>query len=95
MDISSVVCYAISMENEMRTRAKHLSQAEQYQLRKSIIRLLNKGIAPNEVAMMLDVSRSHVYATKKTYDKKGIKGIKPGKRGRRKGEKKSLTPQQE
>ena len=83
------------MENELRTNAKSLSQAEQYQLRKSIIRMLKRGIAPNEVAAVLGVSRSHVYATKKTYDEKGIEGIKPGKRGRREGAKRRLTPEQE
>ena len=80
---------------ELRTNAKRLSPKEQYELRKSVIRLLKKGHAPNEVAEMLDVSRSHVYATKKTYDEKGIEGIKPGRRGRRVGEKRSLSPEQE
>ena len=79
----------------MKTNAKKLSQAEQYQLRKDIIKLLKKGIAPNEAAEILEVSRSHVYATKKTYDEEGIKGITPKTRGRRTGEKRTLTPEQE
>jgi len=83
------------MEKELRTNAKMISQAEQYQLRKSIIRLLKKGQTPEEVAKTLDVSRSHVYATKKVYEEKGIEGIKPGKRGRREGAKRVLTPEQE
>jgi len=61
---------------ELRANAKMLSPEDQYQLRKSIIRLLKKGLAPGEIAETLDVSRSHVYATKKTYDEKGIEGIK-------------------
>lgn len=80
---------------ELRTNAKHLSPDEQYQLRKSIVRLLKKGQAPNEVIRILDVSRSLVYATKKTYDEKGIEGIKPKTRGRRTGDKRTLTPEQE
>jgi transposase len=80
---------------ELRTNARRISQAEQYGLRKSIIRLLRKGLAPDEVAATLDVSRSHVYATKKTYDEKGIEGIKPRKRGRRRGAKRVMTPDQE
>jgi len=80
---------------ELRTNAKRMSPEEQYQLRRSIIRLLKKGLAPGEIAETLDVSRSHVYATKKTYDEKGIEGIKPEKRGRRVGDKRTLTPQQE
>jgi transposase len=80
---------------ELGTNAKKLTQGEQYGLRKSIIRMLKKGLQPEEVALMLDVSRSHVYATKKAYDEKGIEGIKPGKRGRRKGAKRIMTPEQE
>jgi len=80
---------------ELRTNAKRLTQEEQYGIRKSIIRLLRKGLVPDEVSVMLDVSRSHVYATKKTYYEKGIEGIKPGKRGRRKGAKRIMTPEQE
>ena len=82
--------------DELKTNAKRLSHEEQYVLRKSIIRLLKKkGSSPNEVAGMLDVSRSHVYATKKIYDEKGIEGIKPHKRGRRNGAKRILKPDQE
>lgn len=81
--------------DELKTNAKKLSQPEQYQIRKNIVRLLKKGNKPDEIAAMLDVSRSLVYATKKTYDEQGIEGIKPGKRGRRHGDKRTLTPDQE
>lgn len=80
---------------ELKTNAKYLSQEAQYQIRKNIVRLLKQGHTPNEVVKMLDVSRSLVYATKKVYDEKGIDGIKAGKRGRRHGEKRILTPEQE
>jgi transposase len=83
------------MDNELRTNAKSLSQEQQYRLRVDIVRLLRQGFAASAVAKMLDVSRAHVYATKKTYDEKGIKGIKPGKRGRRHGQKRILSPEQE
>lgn len=52
-------------------------------------------MAAREIAIALDVSRSYVYATRKAYNEKGIVGIKPGKRGRRKGDKRILTPEQE
>jgi len=81
--------------DELKTNARNLSQAEQYQIRKNIVRMLKKGNKPDEIASMLDVSRSLVYLTKKTYDEKGIEGIKPGKRGRRHGDKRILTPEQE
>jgi transposase len=47
------------------------------------------------VTKILDVSKAHVYATKKTYDEKSIKGIKPKHRGRRHGRKRVLSPEQE
>ena len=81
--------------DELRTQAKKISPEEQYQLRKSIVRLLKQGNKPDKVSEILDVSRSHVYATKKTYDEKGIAGIKPQKRGRRTGEQRTLAPEQE
>lgn len=81
--------------DELRTKAKHMTQDEQYQLRRSIVRLNCAGHKPSEIATLLDVSRSLVYATIKTYDEKGISGIKPGKRGRRQGDKRILTPEQE
>jgi transposase len=81
--------------DDLRTQAKKLTPAEQYQLRKSIVRLLKQGNKPEKVAETLDVSRTHVYATKKIYDEKGIEGIKPKKRGRRKGEQRILAPEQE
>ena len=64
--------------NELRTNAKHLSQTEQYQIRKNIIRLLKKGQGAEEVAAMLDVSRSLVYATKKAYDEDASMGSSRG-----------------
>lgn len=83
------------MENELRTNAVRLSPAEQYEIRKSIIRLLKHGRSNHEIAETLDVSERHVRATKKAYADHGIAGIKPKVRGRRKGEKRTLTPEQE
>jgi len=81
--------------DELRTGAKHLTQSEQYQLRKSIVRLSKDGKKPNQIAMILDVSRSYVYATAKAYKEGGLAGIKARKRGRRNGSKRTLTPEQE
>lgn len=83
------------METELKTNARHLGQAEQYGLRKSVVRLSKSGMGARGIAIALDVSRSFVYATLKAYNEKGIAGIKPGKRGRRIGEKRLLTPEQE
>ena len=81
--------------DELRTNAKRLTQKEQYTLRKSIIRLLKQGHVPDEVAAILDVSRAHVYGTKRIYAERGIEGLRPRKRGRRHGAKRILTPEQE
>ena len=83
------------MENELKTNAIHLSPEEQYQIRKSIIRLSKKGNRNEEIAEILDVSLRHVQNTKKSYEDGGIAGIKSKKRGRQKGEKRVLTAEQE
>jgi len=83
------------MENELRTNAVRLSPEQQYQIRKSIVRLLKQGKSNNEVAAILDVSERHIRNVKKIYAEQGVAGIKPKKRGRRKGEKKTLNPKQE
>ena len=83
------------MENELRTNAKKASPEQQYEIRKSIIRLLKSGKNQKETAQILDVSYRHVCAVKKAYAASGIAGIKPQKRGRRVGEKRTLKPEQE
>jgi len=72
-----------------------MSQAEQFQIRKSIIRLSEQGKSTKEIAEILDVSERHVHATKKTYREKGMAGIKIGKRGRKIGACRTLTPEME
>lgn len=79
----------------MRTNASKASAGEQYQIRKSIIRLLKKGKSGREVAKLLDVSEGHVSNTKKAYEQGGIDAIKLKPRGRRVGEQRILSPEQE
>jgi transposase len=83
------------MENELRTNAVRLSPEEQYQIRKSIVRLWKQGKNNPEIAETLDVSERHVRNIKRIYAQHGINGIKPQKRGRQIGEKRTLTPEQE
>jgi transposase len=83
------------MENELKTNAVRLSPEEQYRIRKGIIRLWKQGKSNEEIAEILDVSLRHVQNTKKSYEDGGIAGIKPKTRGRRKGDKRVLTPEQE
>jgi len=83
------------MRKEYRTNAKRLGPEEQFLIRKSIIRLSKQGKKAKEVAEALDVSLRTVQAVKKAYDEKGFAGIKMKKRGRKKGEQRVLTPEQE
>jgi transposase len=83
------------MENELKTDAKHASPREQYQIRKNIVRLLKSGKNGREIAKLLDVSEGHVSGVKKSYENGGIEAIKPKTRGRRKGDKRILSLDQE
>jgi Transposase and inactivated derivatives len=83
------------MKEELTTNAKRLSPNAQYEIRKSIIRLIKQGKRKKEVAEILDVSLRHVQNTQKAYEGEGIAGIKPKQRGRKQGEKRVLTPEQE
>jgi len=83
------------MEKELKTNAKTLSPEEQYQIRKSIVRLNKAGKSNQEIAEVLDVSERHVRNVKKIYAEQGIAGIKSKKRGRKLGEQRVLTPDQE
>ena len=83
------------MENELKTNAVKLSPEEQYQIRKSIVRLSKKGKTDDEIAEILDVSERHVRSVKKTYSEKGLEGLKARKRGRKKGKNVILTEEEE
>jgi transposase len=83
------------MDNELKTNALKATTEEQYQIRKTIVRLLRDGKSGREIAKLLDVSEGHVSNVKKAYEKDGIAGIKIKARGRRKGAKRTLTPEQE
>lgn len=83
------------MENELKTNAVRLSPESQYQIRKSIVRLLNQGKTNGEIVEILDVSERHVRSVKKQYAEGGMAALKPKKRGRSVGEKRVLTAEQE
>ena len=83
------------MENELKTNAKQLSQSEQYQLRRSIVRLSEAGYKTSAIAQTLDVSQRMVQKALKAYREQGLAGIKAKKRGRRSGENRLLTQEQE
>ena len=83
------------MEEELEINAKKLSPNEQYQIRLGIIRLWKKEKSDSEIAEIFNVSERHVRSVKKKYQSGGLSAIKPKKRGRKKGEKRILTVEQE
>ena len=83
------------MKKELRANARKADAETQYEIRKAIIRMLKNGMTGKEIAKQLDVSDGHVSNVKKAYETNGIAGIKPKHQGRKTGEKRILSPQQE
>lgn len=83
------------MENELKANALGMGSKGQYELRKTIIRMLKDGKSGKQIAKDLGVSEGHVSNVKKLYEKGGAKALKPAKRGRPAGKNKILTPEQE
>ena len=75
--------------------ARKLSQEAQYELRRTAIKLLQTGKKQGQVASLLDIKRQTVNRWWKSYQKYGIDAIKPGQRGRVKGQNRTLTMEQE
>ena len=75
--------------------ARQHSPETQYEIRKQVIRLRKKGISNQDVAQGVGLSQSHASTIWQRYQKEGSQAIQLGQRGRRTGEKRSLTPSQE
>lgn len=75
--------------------AKKLSPEEQSQLRKQVVRLREKGRANGEIAELLGLSLSHCSRVWKAYQNEGLSGIAKKQRGRKAGEKRAMTAEQE
>lgn len=80
------------MEN---TDARKLKTEVQQQLRNQAVRLRKKGMGYKEIAEIVCASPNAVGGWCRAYAKYGAKGIKIQKRGRRQGEQRTLTPEQE
>jgi len=70
------------MEKELEFNVRKLSPAEKETLRKKIVRLMKKHGDTKVVKEMCECSLRHVQNTWKTYNEKGIVGIKAKKTGR-------------
>lgn len=75
--------------------ARKHNQQTQYELRKQIVRLRKKGIPPKAVAELVGISSPHVSTIWQKYLKGGVEAIKPGVRGRRHGDQRTLSNEQE
>lgn len=75
--------------------ARTLSQDVQYEKRQMVIRLRKKGMSNREVAEIVGLSETYASTIWSKYKSEGQKAIAKGKRGRRTGEKKVLTKEQE
>lgn len=75
--------------------ARTLSQEAQELQRKQIIRLRKSGRSHKDIAEIVGVSQSHCSRVWSRYQKDGAKAISKGQRGRRHGDQRQLTPEQE
>jgi transposase len=74
---------------------RKISDSAREELRKTAIRLINKGEKKGKVAEMLGCHPRTITNWWKAYKTEGFKSIKPKTRGRREGEKRRLTIDQE
>jgi transposase len=75
--------------------ARQHSPEMQYEIRKQVIRLRKQGIRNKVLAEGLGISIGRASKIWQSYSKGGSKAIKLGRRGRRTGEKRTLTTEQE
>jgi transposase len=75
--------------------ARRLSPQGQEDLRRRAVAAVKNGMSQAAVSTVFGVSPKTVWRWVKAFDSKGNKGLKAGRRGRRPGEQKALTTQQE
>jgi len=83
------------MDGKSKTNGTSRTREEQYHNRKTIAQLLKHNMKPSEIADVVGVSLSTVYNVRKSIRENGLEGIEPKQVGRRHGEKRTLTAEQE
>lgn len=78
-----------------KTDTRTLSQDVQEALRLQIVRLREAGRSNKETAEIVGASQAHCSNVWQRYKKQGLESLAKGKRGRRHGEQRDLTPEQE
>lgn len=87
------MCYSSGMKT---TDARRLNQETQFELRKQAVRLKEKGGMDNKaISEIVGLSPTYISTIWKKYQRGGLEAIKPGIRGRRHGEQRELTADQE
>ena len=79
----------------MKNETMQLSVKELYNLRKRAVRMKEKGHTHREVADAFDVGESTVRKWYRLYREDGWQALHPSKRGRKTGEHRMMTPEQE
>jgi len=77
------------------TDARKLNQKTQYELRKQVVRLREKGLDSQSVSELIGLCQSHISTIWQKYQRGGLEAIKLGLRGRRHGAQRELTAEQE
>ena len=75
--------------------ARTLKDEALHERRRQVIRLHKRGGSPTQIAQVSELSYPAVRKIIQLYETGGTAGIKPGKRGRRAGENRSLSEEQE
>ena len=83
------------MKSHKETDYRKVESTSVYELKKVALRLRRKGKKVKEICEVTGLSDKTVRMTFAAYDDGGIDAIKPKKRGRKTGEKRTLTPDQE
>lgn len=84
--------YIVFME---KTDFKKLSPEAQYEVRKAAVRMANTEKTQEETAAFFGVTRRTITNWVKAYRKEGAKGLRSEKRGRKEGEQRTITRDQE
>jgi transposase len=78
-----------------KTDARKLNQQAQFELRKQVVRLRRKGMEAKEISEITGISIPHISTIWQKFQRGGLDAIKPGVRGRRHGEQRQLSAEQE
>ena len=92
IDIIVFLCYNKHMDTINLLR---VSPETRRTIKEQAIRLHNKGKSESEIADALNISYQAVSRIIRAYKKEGMRSVKEKTRGRKHGEKRSLTPEQE